>query len=356
VRDPWNEWIDVGAGWYSLRPMYDCRRVIREAEGSLTGENTLAMFFARSVNAAMVQVGARLSPERHRGLLDVLGYGRPPGAALGPETGGYLPPLPWSECYTHASISFGHEMTTSLWQHAQAITTVVRGGVHRPLRVVDAVEQAGVIHPVPLEGGEQVVSAETAATIRELMKFGAAEGTGRKVERGDLVMGTKTGTAQKVGSELCLHVELAARGRWEEQGVPATRARLTALRGEPKPHDNCYTSSMAVFGSVRGATGEAARELLVLIVADEPRSKQKYGSDVAGPTAVRVLVEALGLTCDGRELDDAAYEGFAFAPGTKPAELAAVDADFDAVLDLVVERASRGAAGSTDLDAAVGGR
>ena len=327
VTDPWTDKVDVGPGWYSLRPLLGCSRTISEAQGSLKGYESLADFFARSTNAAMVQVGARMDARSHRAVLAAAGYGRSPEAQLGPETSGYLPPLPWTECYTKASISFGHEMTTSLWQHAQAIAAIVRGGVMRPLRVVDAIEQDGVTHPVPLEDGARIFSAETAATIRALMEYGAETGTGRKVRRDDLVMGTKTGTAQKVSTELCLHVELAARNDWEERGVAPTRARIRALKSQPKPHSNCYTSSMAVFGSVRGATGEDAKELLVLVVADEPRSKKKFGSDVAGPAAVRILVEALGLTQSGAELDDDAYEGFGFAPGTAPSGLLELDAD-----------------------------
>jgi hypothetical protein len=53
----------------------------------------------------------------------------------------------------------------------------------------------------------------------------------------------------------------------------------------------CYTSSMCAVGRLAGET----RELMVLIVVDGPRSKAKFGSEVAGPTAVAILRRASGL-------------------------------------------------------------
>jgi hypothetical protein len=64
---------------------------------------------------------------------------------------------------------------------------------------------------------------------------------------------------------------------------------------------------MAVFGRLHGSP----RELLVLVVADEPRGKEKYGSKVAGPAAVSILREALGLTVMGQEPLPEALPGFA---------------------------------------------
>jgi hypothetical protein len=77
--------------------------------------------------------------------------------------------------------------------------------------------------------------------------------------------------------------------------LPATRARVESLRRLEKPHARCYTSSICVFGRVPNDP----RELMVLIVVDEPRGKERFGSRVAGPAAQRVLAEALGLTHNG---------------------------------------------------------
>lgn len=320
-----DETLEVGNGEYRIlypdgRPSY---RVIREAENALEGRHTAAEFLAHSVNAALAQIGLRVEDERFYDYLVGLGYGTRPGSGLGPERAGHLPPLPWSYASTHASIGFGHEFSTTLWRHAAALATIVRGGEYRPLALLRSVEQGQRVLDVPPPPATRVFSERTSALVKDMMRLGAAEGTGRKVRAAfeealaarfpegvaaaDWDLGTKTGTAQKVPTELCVHVELGERERWEEQGIPATRARVAGLRQLAKPHRNCYTSSICVFG--RGPLD--ARDIMVLIVVDEPRGKKKFGSDVAGPTACRILAEALGLTENGVAPSHDVAPGFA---------------------------------------------
>jgi cell division protein FtsI (penicillin-binding protein 3) len=295
--------------------------VIREAEGALTGRHTAAEFLAYSVNAALAQIALRIDDERFHDYLVRLGYGRPPGSGLGPERAGNLTPTPWSYAYTHASLGFGHEISTTLWRHAEALATIVRGGERRPLTLLAAVEQGARREAVPLARGERVFSPETCATVRDMMRLGAHEGTGREVrvaflgslraalggepEPSSFDLGTKTGTAQKVPSELCVHVELAERARWEREGLPASASRLASLQRLEKPHARCYTSSICAFGRAPGSE----RDIMVLLVVDEPRGKERFGGRVAGPAAQRVLAEALGLTVNGQ------VPSFDVAPG-----------------------------------------
>ena len=74
-----------------------------------------------------------------------------------------------------------------------------------------------------------------------------------------------------------------------------------------RDHRVCYTSSMCIWGRVEGSD----REVMVYVVVDEPRGAQKYGSRVAGPTAVRILKEALGATRNGDATRPDLCEGFA---------------------------------------------
>jgi len=326
--------LDVGQG--EFRVVYpDGRasgRVIREAEGALTGRDTAARFFAYSVNAALAQIGLRVEDRVFRSYLQRLGYGRPPESGLGPERAGNLPALPWSYAYTHASIGFGHEFSTTLWRHAEALSTVLRGGIHRPLTLVRSAEQEGRVIELPRAEGERVYSPATCEQVRDMMRLGAREGTGREVrvafvesltgalgrppEEREFDLGTKTGTAQKVPSELCVHVELGERARWEREGLAATRERIESLERLEKPHARCYTSSICAFGRAP----DSERELMVLIVVDEPRGKERFGGRVAGPAAQRVLAEALGLTLNGQA------PSFEVAPGFGAPSLAALGA------------------------------
>jgi len=306
-----DERIDVGNGreyWISAG------RKISEAEGARRGVITAAECLAFSVNIGLVKIGQRVDAALFEAKIRDLGYGVAPGVGLGPESAGMLPELPLKENWSFASVCFGHEIMTTLWQHATALSAVARGGVWRPLRLIDAVEQNGRVVDLPVDEGKRIFRADTCATVREMMAMGAAVGTGRKVNRPDLVMGTKTGTAQKVPTEVCSHVVGAARARASAEGRPFTGADFQALVHAPKPHkrNTCYTSSMCAIGRTV-ESGPDGREIMVLLVVDEPTGKAKFGSDVAGPAAVRILAEALDRTRDGVEITAVADDGFALA-------------------------------------------
>jgi cell division protein FtsI/penicillin-binding protein 2 len=188
--------------------------------------------------------------------------------------------------------------------------TVIRGGEYLPLRILDAVEQDGVRYLLPRARGKRVFKPETSVEVREMMKLGARLGTGRRVAGPDVLpgieVGTKTGTAQKVGDELCSHVDLAHQERHWRDGSPCTRACREGLKRAPRDHSSCYTSSMCAFGRLPGTE----REVMIYVVAEEPR-KGKYGSVVAGPTAIAILKEALGVTRLGEATLDEVVPGFA---------------------------------------------
>lgn len=284
-------------------------RRIHEADGAkdknwVTASEGLAF----SINAVMVQIGTRMTDEVMRKHFSDLGYAQYPRAGLGGERCGTLLRLPWSRRNTQASLCFGHEMQVTLWQHAAALATILRGGHYRPLRIAKAVEQYGVTKPValvedlPLQATDSL-SRRTCDEVREMMKLGARIGTGKKVYRDDIVMGTKTGTAQRVEGELCLHVELAHNAVHDCHGSRECRA---ALKGQKAHGGACYTSSMCIFGS----RPEGGREVMVYVVVDEPRGKRHFGSEVAGPAAIGILREALGFTSTGEEVDARDASGF----------------------------------------------
>lgn len=326
------ERIDVGAGAYRVRYTRGAKagqasgRVIREAEGAKQGIIEATEAFGFSVNAGLTQIGLRMQDRTFRGYLERLGYGQLPGSGLGIERAGRLAELPWSYAYTHASISFGHEITSSLWQHAAALNTVLRGGVPVRLHVLRALGQGQQRYALEPEEGTRVFSAATCAKVLEMMRYGAEEGTGRYaqdalhtlalealpaaqregVDPARLIdVGTKTGTAQKVASETCVHVVNAERERLKRQGLSMTMAHFRTLNRAPQDHRSCYTSSIVIYAR-HAASG---RELMTYLVVEEPRGKERFGSRVAGPSAVRIMAEALALTIDGESPRPHVVEG-----------------------------------------------
>lgn len=305
--------FDIGNGETYRLP----GRTINEAElSNRSGLQTAAQCLAYSINAGLVQIGMRMSAEALRGYLAALHYGEAPRTGLGGERAGHLPKLPWRPVWEHASVCYGYETQVTLWQHAAALSSVLRGGEWLPLRILDAVEQGGRRWVLEAARPERVFGRRACDEVRDMMRMGAREGTGMRAVSPELAsvldIGTKTGTAERVGTELCIHVELEHQARHAEQDTRCSRACRASAKSLPKPHRGaCLTLSMAAFG--RRLDGE--REVLVLVMVDEPVKKARYGSDTAGPAAIAILEEALGLTAFGEERRASWVAGFGQAAG-----------------------------------------
>lgn len=287
-----------GTFWFEGRS-----KPIREAEGHQTGRLSARYGLAHSVNAILVQIGTRVPDSFMHGKLEQLGYGIAPAVGLGRERDGHLTDLPWKKAYTHASVCFGHEVGVTLWQHAEGLATVLRGGEHLPLSLVRGIGLDGNLYTLDAAPGERVFREETCDQVREMLRLGALEGTGKDlqkavVESGSPIwFGSKTGTTEKEQGVVCLHLE-QERNHLNRGKLSSAKDFIpfTSLKSKAKPHDRaCYVSSICVFGHVPGDD----REVMVYLVADEALKNGKYGSKIAGPAAMRLLHEALGLTHNG---------------------------------------------------------
>lgn len=312
--------FEVGNGAFSLR-VGNRTRTIHEADGSLArGRVSAAQCLAYSSNAGMAQIALRIDDQWFRERLRRLGYGARPGAGLGPESRGMLPPPEaggrWTKLYTQASVGFGHNLEVTLWQHATALATILRDGRRVAPTLLASVAQGARDERAPRAAvdpaRDQIVSVDTSRLVREMMVLGAREGTGRTVcaSRDDLWLATKTGTAQKVPGEMCVHAYGAALDRVAKQRRGLTKAEYQALRAAGPAHgESCYTSSMAMLGR----RAEGGREVFVLVVVDDPTKGGHYGSGVAGPAAIAILDEAVGTTRRGERVELPDFGVFAAA-------------------------------------------
>ncbi|MCH2106437.1 MAG: hypothetical protein MK291_07345 [Planctomycetes bacterium] len=296
------------------------RRPIGEARNSELGaDGTLSLRegLAHSVNAVMVQVGLSIPMDNLYSTLINLGYGQRHETELGTTSPGIITPYDrWTGCYTQASVSFGHELMCTLWQHTAALSSIVRGGEWRELHVLRGVSRGAESERVSPRLEHTVFSSEAAHEVREMMRLAARIGTGERfyksLERSGtpIVFGCKTGTTQKEPKTSCAHLELSCAEeniQRKRDGLPLQKCTEYGRTGT-RPHTrDCYTASMVAFGSVGdpSAPGPRAgeeREIMVFVVVDEPRGDLYYGSQIAGPTTMAVLQEALGLTMNGQPL------------------------------------------------------
>ena len=93
-----------------------------------------------------------------------------------------------------ASMSFGHAIALSPLQVATGMSSVLNGGIYRPLtlrRLPPGQAPAA---------GRQVISPATSRTMLNLMRLNVTNGTGRAANATGLRVGGKTGTAEKPAS------------------------------------------------------------------------------------------------------------------------------------------------------------
>jgi cell division protein FtsI (penicillin-binding protein 3) len=142
----------------------------------------------QSSNIGTAEIALRSGPSRQRAFLTKMGLLSPIESEL-PETARPLYPSNWGPVET-ATIGFGHGISVSPMAFAAAAASVVNGGRR--------VTPTFLKHPADARG-EQLISPETSATMRELLRYVVTDGTGKKADAPGYDVGGKTGSAEKVG-------------------------------------------------------------------------------------------------------------------------------------------------------------
>lgn len=168
-------------------------------------------------------------------------------------------PVNWEDS-TRASMSFGYGIMISPLQMTAATVALVNGGVYRPLTLRRG--GTGV-------EGRRVVSPETSANIRALMRANVLRGSGRSADAQGLRVGGKTGSANKVVNR----------------------------RYDPR-------HGVGSFASVFPADGpDSTRRYVVFVLIDEPAVGSQLGGAVAAPVAGRVIDRISGFLGVNRVAD-----------------------------------------------------
>jgi cell division protein FtsI (penicillin-binding protein 3) len=148
----------------------------------------------KSSNIGMAQIGQRLGIDRTYRLFRALGFGRTTGSGLPGEVPGKVTERArWTEAYTLASVSMGHEIAVTPLQFASAFSALVADGIiHRPRAILRIGDRE--IPPAPLR---QVYGKDvTRNVMAPILARVVTEGTGTKAMVPGHVVGGKTGTAQ----------------------------------------------------------------------------------------------------------------------------------------------------------------
>lgn len=177
-------------------------KIIHEAEAKEKfGDLTTSEILAVSSNIGSSKIAFKLGADKLRqGLLD-FGIGQKLGVDLPGEARGLLQGLPWRP-HLLSNISFGHGISATPLQMANAYAAIANGGVLNTPYIVQAVRdsETGEMTETKVKPIRRVLTAEQSAQMRAML-LGVTTlpiGSGKNARVDGFMVAGKTGTAQKV--------------------------------------------------------------------------------------------------------------------------------------------------------------
>jgi cell division protein FtsI/penicillin-binding protein 2 len=194
------------SGIVSPSDLVDCHNGERVVAGGRIrdvhrmGVVTAAEALIQSSNIGNGVIAERIGWQRLYRMAQNLGFGQPTCIPLAGEATGHIPhPLEpgWSD-RSILTMAYGQEVSVTGLQMALAYAALANDGwLMKPLLVRATLDPSGhVAETFEPEAVRRVVSAETAATMCELLRRVVTEGTGKTAEVEGFSPAGKTGTAQ----------------------------------------------------------------------------------------------------------------------------------------------------------------
>ena len=167
---------------------------------------TTTGIFGKSSNVGTLMLAQRIGPERYFDMLGKFGLGQRTDVGLPGESAGLVPPMAQWSGSTFSNLPIGQGLSMTLLQMAAMYQTIANDGVRIPPRIVKAtIAPDGTRTEEPRPEGIRVVSAETARTVRNMLRavvqrdpMGYQQGTGPAAAVEGYQMAGKTGTAQQI--------------------------------------------------------------------------------------------------------------------------------------------------------------
>jgi len=227
-------------------------RNLRDAHG--VGTVTWEGVLIKSSNIGMAKGAEQITPKQLHDIIRAFGFGQPTGSGLPGEIGGLVNPLPQWTRYSQSSIPMGQEIGVTGMQMVRAFCVLANGGY----LVKPTIEAVGYGNAAALPPATRVLSADTAALTRDVLRRAVTEGTGRKADSRLYALFGKTGTAQ---------LPDAVNGGF---------------------HQNRYVSSF-----VGGAPVDDPRLVIGCFIRDPDKTIGHYGGVVSAPPVMRVMEQSL---------------------------------------------------------------
>lgn len=230
------------------------KRIIREADAKHKfGWITATEALAYSSNIGSTKVAQLLGEQELRDAYLRFGFGEASGVDLPGEARGMVQALPWHD-HLLANVSFGHGISATALQVANAYASIANGGWLKKPYIVKSLRdpETGELNELKPQPIRRVLSDEAAAKVRLMLSAATiGDGTGKNARVAGFPVAGKTGTAQRV----------LENGRGYEAGA--------------------YVSSFAGFLPANDP------KYVIFVSLDKPK-KNYYGGAVAAPVFARI--------------------------------------------------------------------
>lgn len=250
------EMINCEKGRYSYG-----KHTIKDVHPS--GTISLHDVVVRSSNIGMTKVGDRLGPTKLFRYLQDLGFGQSTNLGLPGESKGILRNVKtWSKVDV-ATHSFGQGIAVTPLQIVRATASIANGGILPTLSLVQGVKAS---EP------RRVYSEKVANLVRTMMVdvVEAEHGTGGNAKIPGVVIGGKTGTAQKASPT----------GRGYQAGL--------------------YVASFVGFIDARELG--ISQQFTLMVAIDEPHTNTIYGGTLAAPVFKKIVERSLAFIANREKL------------------------------------------------------
>ncbi len=219
------------------------------------GSLTFTEGLQNSCNPVMMTIAARIGSDCFYNYVKKFGMLQKTGIDLPGEGNSIFHAQSSFTSLDLATASFGQNFKVSILQMISAISAIANGGrMQTPYLVQKITDAAGqTVYEREITSGQQVISADTAATVAKILEGGVSgEGGARNAYVPGYRVAAKTGTSEKIGDD--------------------RNARI---------------------GSCVGFAPADDPEIAVIIVVDEPTDGSRYGSVVAAPYVGNLFAAAL---------------------------------------------------------------
>jgi cell division protein FtsI (penicillin-binding protein 3) len=209
----------------------------------------LTTLLMKSSQVGATKLALQMDPTHVRDMFFRMGLGQSPGTGFPGESPGSLPEHRRWKPVERANFAFGHGLSATALQLAQAYAVLASDGVKKPLSLLK-------MDHIP--EGEQVVDAKLVSRLREMMSSVTRPGgTATRAAIPSYEVAGKTGTVHKVG-----------KSGYEKN-------RYVALFAGMVPADN--------------------PRLVTVVIINDPQGGEYFGGAVAAPVFANVTADALRM-------------------------------------------------------------